>query len=257
MGDGRSGVQSVGRAIAVLRALEAEAVGLGISEVARRTGLTVSTAHRLARALCDAGLASQDLATERYRLGPALVTLGQRAERALGYDRLRPLMANLVELTGESANLGILAGGEVLVVLSLSSPQPLRFEQRAGATVPAHTSAMGKALLAHAPDPVAAVQALGTLRRYTDRTITDRDALLAELSATRERCWSLNDGERDPGVRAIGAPVLGTDRTAVAAIAVQGPALRLDDVRLVGLSEQVVSAAAQAAQLIVGHRDGP
>jgi IclR family transcriptional regulator, acetate operon repressor len=251
MAGSRPGAQSVQRAIAVLRAIESGAeLGMRISEVAQRTGLGVSTAHRLARALCDAGLVVQDPATEHYQLGPALVVLGQRAERALGYDRLRPVLAQLVDDTQESANLGILSGGEVLVVLGIPSPQPLRYEQEAGSRVPAHTSAMGKALLAHAPDRVAAVRELGTLTRHTERTICEPEALLAHLEQVREQGWALNDGERDPGVRAVGAPVLTIEGRAVAAVAVQGPAVRLPDDRLPGLADAVTATAQRMASLL-------
>jgi IclR family transcriptional regulator, acetate operon repressor len=248
MAEIRPGAQSVQRAIAVLRAIEGgPETGSRISEVAQRTGLGVSTAHRLARALCDAGLVLQDPATEHYQLGPALVVLGQRAERALGYDRLRPILAQLVEDTEESANLGILAGHEVLVVLGIPSPLPLRYEQEAGARVPAHTSAMGKALLAHSPE---ALGALRDLLRFTDRTITDPTSLAEHLQMVRDRGWALNDGERDPGVRAVGAPVLAPDGRAVAAVAVQGPAVRLPDDRLPELVEHVSSTARRMAALL-------
>jgi IclR family acetate operon transcriptional repressor len=239
----RSGAQSVERAIAVLRALEAGgAQGAGVTDVAHDTGLTASTAHRLVRALCAEGLAVQDPASGRYQLGPALVVLGQQAARTLGYDRLRPLVARLVEATGESANLGILVGGDVLVVLDVPSPQPLRFDQDSGTRVPAHTSAMGKALLAFAEDPEAAVAALPHLERRTERTITDRQALIEHLAATRRRGWSLNDGERDVGVLAIGAPVHRRDGSVGAAVAIQGPASRLTDERLPTLAELLVRA---------------
>lgn len=235
----------------MLRAIEAGGEeGMRISRVAERTGLGVSTAHRLARTLCDAGLVQQDPVTDRYRLGPALVILGQRAERALGFDRLRPLLVELVEATGESANFGILDGDEVVVVVAVPSPQPLRYELEPGTRVPAHTSAMGKALLAHQPDPEAAVRALGELTRHTDRTITDHAALLAHLAEIRERGWSVNDGERDPGVRAVGAPVLSADGRAVAAIGLQAPAVRLTDERLPAVAEQVVRTAAAMAALV-------
>jgi DNA-binding IclR family transcriptional regulator len=247
----RSGARSVERAMAVLRAIEAGgAGGMRISRVAQRTGLGVSTAHRLARALCEAGLVQQHPVTERYQLGPALVVLGRRAEQALGYDRLRPLLDDLVGETGESANLGILNGAEVLVVLAIASPQPLRYDQEAGSRVPAHASAMGKALLAYTPDPAAAVAALGTLAAYTERTITDPDALLAHLAQVRERGWAVNDGERDPGVRAVAAPVLSPDGRAVAAVALQGPTVRLTDERLPPLAERVRTTTGAMADLV-------
>ena len=235
-GDVRSGAQSVERALAVLHCFERAERSLGVSELAAATGLTISTTHRLTRALCAGGLLMQDPRSERYQLGPMVVVLGRRAEEHLGYARALPALESLAESTGESVNLGIRSGAEVLVVVAVPSPQPLRFDQLAGSRVPIHTSAMGKCLLAFAPSlpgtGIDVLRGLPRLARFTDRTITRRDRLAAELQQTRNRGWALNDEERNPGVRAVAVPVLDAAGSAVAAVAVQGPATRLPDDRL-------------------------
>lgn len=248
--EARSGAQSVERALAVLRCFERAPGSLGVSEIAVATGLSVSTAHRLVRALCAGGLLTQDVRTERYQLGPLLVVLGRRAEDQLGYARALPALESLAEATGESVNLGIRSGAEVLVVLAVASSQPLRFDQLAGSRVPIHTSAMGKCLLAFVgpgADPLGDLPRLG---RFTDRTITRRDELLAALQQTRERGWALNDEERNPGVRAVAAPVLDANGTAVAAVAVQGPALRLLDDRLPAVADRIAEATKAIAPVL-------
>ena len=245
--DVRTGAQSVERALAVLRCFEQADRSLGVSEIAAATGLTVSTAHRLTRALCAGGLLMQDPRSERYELGPLVVVLGRRAEEHLGYARVLPTLELLAESTGESVNLGVRSGAEVLVVLAVPSPQPLRFDQLEGSRVPIHTSAMGKCLLAFAPDAPGTdadvLSGLPRLTRFTDRTITSRDRLAAELRRTRERGWALNDEERNPGVRAVAAPVLDTVGSAIAAVAVQGPAMRLPDDRLASVAHAIVAAS--------------
>jgi IclR family transcriptional regulator, acetate operon repressor len=230
--DQRSGAQSVERALGLLHCFETERGELRLSDLAKRCGLSVSTAHRLARTLCAAGLLMQNPTTERYGLGPALVVLGRRAEEDLGYDRALPALQVLSEVTGESVNLGIRAGADVLVVLDVVSSSPLRFEQPVGTRVPVHTSAMGKCLLAFSSDPEGEVDALPDLPRFTDRTITDRPRLLAVLEEVGQQGWAVNDGERVEGVRTVAVPVLRTDGTAAGAIAVQGPATRLIDDRI-------------------------
>lgn len=238
----RSGAQTVERALALLHCFETERGELRISDLARRCGLSVSTTHRLARTLCAGGLLMQNPMTERYGLGPALVVLGRRAEEDLGYERALPALRVLSEVTGESVNLGIRAGADVLVVLDVVSNSPLRFEQPVGTRVPVHTSAMGKCLLAFSDDPEAEVDALPDLPRFTERTITDRPRLLAALAEVRERGWAVNDGERVEGVRTVAVPVLRTDGTAAGAIAVQGPAARLLDDRMPAVVEQLRAA---------------
>lgn len=249
----RSGAQAVERALAVLRCVEADEeshVGVSISELAQRTGLTVSTAHRLARTLTEAGLLYQDPRTERYQLGPALVVLGEKAARRLGYQHALPLLEELAAATGESINLGIRAGNEVRVVLDVVSRQPLRFNQESGSRVPMHVSAMGKCLLAGAEDIEAEIVALGDLVKATHRTITDRDQLRAELELVRERGWALNDEERNPGVRAIAAPVPAPDGGVLGAISIQGPTVRITDDRLPELAALLDKTTHRVAPLL-------
>jgi IclR family acetate operon transcriptional repressor len=236
--------------MAILRSFEYATGDLGVTELAKRSGLTVSTAHRLTRALCTAGLLRQEPRSERYQLGPALVVLGRRAEEQLGYARALPVLEDLAARSGEAVNLGIRADDEVLVVLDVPSAQPLRFDQAAGTRVPIHTSAMGKCLLAFAPDPATAVSGLPRLKRATSRTITSHTALRAELERTREAGWAVNDEERHPGVRAVSAPVLGPGGVAVAAVAVQGPVVRVDTSDVERLAGLVQAAAHSVAPLL-------
>jgi DNA-binding IclR family transcriptional regulator len=242
----RSGSQSVGRALAVLDCLARSRGELGVSDVAAQTGLTISTTHRLLRALVDAGLLGQDDRTSRYRLGPALVAMGRRAEAILGFDRLEPELRALAARTGESVDVGARVGDEVLVVLHVPSTQPLRFEPPAGSRLPMHTSALGKALLAFAEDPAAAVATLGRLggRDRPGSSVPSTPDLLADLAATRRRGWAANDTAPDSGVRSIGVPLLRADGRPVAAIAVQGPEVRIPDDRVAELAGDLMRTAA-------------
>ena len=247
--DGRTGTQAVDRALRVLRLLESTSDDLGVTALAAASGLTVSTTHRLLKALAAADLVAQDPGTERYHLGVGLVALGRRAEGRLGLHRWHEALEQLAAETGESASLGTRVGNEVLVVDHVPSAQPLRFDAGIGTRVPIHASAMGKMLLALADDPAAEVAALGTPERFTERTLTEPARLVAELEAIRGRAWSLNDGERDPGVRAIAVAVPAAGGPA-AAVAIQGPEVRLTDDRLaslVALLDSTVGVEASAS----------
>lgn len=189
----------------------------------------------------------QDPSTERYGLGPVLVALGARAADAFGVAAVRPVLEELAAATGESVNLGVRDGDDVLVLVCVPSRQRLRFDQEAGTRVPVYASAMGKALLAFDPDPDEVVRSLPRLAKLTGSTITSRAALQRALEATRERRWALNDQEREPGVRSVAAPVLAEDGTAVAAVAVQGPALRMTDERIAAIEPVLARAADEVA----------
>jgi IclR family acetate operon transcriptional repressor len=241
--------------MAILRCFEDEDDDLGISEIAKRTGLRVSTAHRIVRALCGGGLMDQDRRSDRYRLGRTLVLLGQRAASQLGLESARPVLERLAHATGESASLGTRHGDELVVVLVASSAQRLRFDHEQGGRIGLHASAMGKAVLAFATRDVARAVPEGiVLERYTAHTITDRDELVADLALTRERGYAVNDQGRFDGVLGIGAPLLGRDGLAHAAVGVQGPTSRLTPDVVLEVATEVRKAADELADLPVLDR---
>jgi DNA-binding IclR family transcriptional regulator len=247
-GDRRTGAQSVARALQVLRTFEA-ARDQGVTEIAHRTGLTVSTAHRIVQALRADGFVDQDPFTERYRLGLSTAVMGQLALEGLGLSLAQPELDRLAATTGEACNLGVRVGDEVMVVVHVPCRQPLRFEQQVGTRVPLHVSAMGKALLA------AAGEVPARLPRFTERSITSRPRLAEEMDEIRARGWALNDQERDVGVRAVAAVVLDQRNRPVAAIAVQAPTVRMDDAAVERLGAAVVRSAARISKR--WRTDGP
>jgi DNA-binding IclR family transcriptional regulator len=251
----RTGSQAVERAMAILRCFDDADDELGISEIAARVGLRVSTAHRIVRALCAGGFMDQDRRTDRYRLGRTLVVLGNRAAAHLGLDAALPTLERLAEATGESASIGTRQGDEVVVVLVASSHQRLRFDHEQGGRIGLHASAMGKAVLAHATRELdRAVPEDMVLTRYTDRTVTDRAALLRDLEATRALGYAVNDQGRFDGVIGVAAPLVGRDGLARAAVGVQGPVSRLTPELVPKVAAEVRQAADELASLPVLER---
>ena len=133
-----------------------------------------------------------------------------------------------------------------------ASASPLRFDHPTGAEIAMHVSAMGKVLLANAERSIEReVALLGPLDRFTDRTITAPDLVVAELTAIRARGWATNVEERQVGVCGIAAPVLARSGVAHAAIGVQGPSVRLTPDRLHELAPLVTAAADEVAALVI------
>ena len=248
------GAQTVVRALGVLELLRESPRDLGVSDVARMLSINISTAHRMLRALLSAGYVSQNPETDRYRLGRQAFLLGLAAGRNLGLPAVTPILERLRDETGESVNLVVRDGDEGLVVLRVESEQPLRFTQQAGTRIPLHCTSSGKVLLAFAPDPAAAVAGLD-LSKMTPSTLTSRKALLRDLAEVRERGYSINRGERIPGVCGVAAPVSDPGGETKAAVAVQGPAVRVTDERCAELGRMLQDVAAEiSAALPDGYR---
>ncbi|MEU8139438.1 IclR family transcriptional regulator, partial [Streptodolium elevatio] len=144
------GVQSLERAFDLLEVLADAGGVLGLSDLAARSGLPMPTIHRLVRTLVRLGYLRQD-ASRRYTLGPRLIRLGETAGRLLG-SWARPYLAELMESTGETANLAVLESGEVVYVGQVPSRHSMRMFTEVGRRVQPHCTAVGKALLAQLPE---------------------------------------------------------------------------------------------------------
>lgn len=244
-----SGTQAIDRALDVLSSFVEHPIQ-GISDIAGYTDLSPSTTHRIVRALVQASFLEQNADTDQYRFGHAALVLGQRARESLGFDVAVPFLEQLGGETGESINMGILDDGDVVVVLRVESVQPLRFDQPVGSRISPHGSSMGKSLLAFsdAPRP-------DSLKRITEATITTKKGFAADLEATRIRGFAFDHEESIPGVSCVGAPVLDGNGVAVAAVAIQGPTVRMTKERLQHLSRRLVETTESISEAMHYRQD--
>lgn len=240
----RDGLSSVGNAARLLKVFLSREESLGVSELARRLGLAKSTVHRLLTTLAAEGLIEQDAATGGYRLGIVVFELGEAVRVHLDlHAAAGPVLAALREQTGESSQVGVLDGTEVVYVDRLESSQSLRLFTETGRRVPVHCTSSGKVLLAHLPDADrAALLARLPLVAHTPHTVTDPDALLAECARHRRRGWAEAVNERELGVASVAAPVRDAAGTVVAAVSIGAPVLRLGAARRRELGAVVAEA---------------
>jgi IclR family acetate operon transcriptional repressor len=197
-----SGVRSLERAFELLEHL-AEAGGrLALTELTEVSGLPMPTIYRLMRTLVNRGYVRQE-PSRRYALGPRLIRLGETAGRLLG-SSARPSLARLVDEVGETANMAVLEGDEVVYVAQVPSRHSMRMFTEVGRRVNPHCTGVGKALLAQLPED-AALEILGRtgLPARTPHTITDPAALMSELARIRQRGYALDDEEQEIGVRCV------------------------------------------------------
>jgi len=243
------GTRAIGRALAVLGALRDAKGELAFTEIVNRLDLNASTVHRILRALVSAGYVSKN-PQDRYRLGREAFLLGHAAEHGLGFDLVLPALERAAETTGESVNLVIRNGSEGVVVLRVESKQRLRFAQPVGTRIPLHCTSTGKVMLAFSDDPKAELAQFGRLSRETPATITSKRVLADELAAIRRTGYGVNRAERVPGVHGVAAPVRIADAPVSAAVAVQGPDIRMPEERIAELGRVVIDLAAEVATLL-------
>lgn len=235
-------VASVDRAVAVLDALAEAGADLGTNEIARRTGVNPSSASRLLATLAAKGFVARVPETGRYCLGLRLLQLGNAAAARFDLrEAARPHLVALVEKTGETATLSVPGEREAMTVDFVQSDHSVQSVARVGRPSIAHATAVGKVVLAAdtrgLPD--------GPLEAYTDRTITDRGELAAELARAADQGWAQAVGEREADLNAIAAPVLGTSGELVAVVGLQGPARRFNRRAMRAAIDPLLAAAAR------------
>ncbi len=243
-------VAAVERAVAVLEALaDGE---LGTNDVARRAGVDPSTASRQLATLAAHGLVEHAPESGRYRLGLRLVELGNLVLGRLDLRELaRPHLRALVEETGETATLSVPGERDAITIDFVQSPRSVRSVAQLGRPSVGHATATGKVVLAFAR--AGAAEAAGSLRAFTPRTIVDPAVLERELERVRASRLARAVDEREPGLSAIAAPVLGRGHELVAILGVQGPSHRFRGDALDRAVRPLRAAAAALSQALGGR----
>jgi DNA-binding IclR family transcriptional regulator len=232
--EGRT-LASVDRALALLDVLAELPSGARVGELAQRTGINQSTLSRLLGTLMARGFVDRDDATARYRLGLRLVAYADAVLAGLDVRSIaRPHLERLAAQTGETATLSVPAETQPFTVDFVASPSNVASRAELGRPSVTHATVTGKLLLAFGPLPL---DRLGPepYERFTPRTLTTRAELAAEVGRVRAEGVAYGHEEREPGLNAVGAPVLGREQTLMAMLSIQGPANRLHVRRLSGL----------------------
>lgn len=253
----RSGVQSIDRAVAILRCFDSRHPNLGITEIAHLTGLSTSTAHRLLMSMASNRLVRQT-ADRRYSLGPLLVQLARNGAMATTFrDIALPFMTTLRDEVDETVGLHtLLSSGERAVVDQVESHQELRRRYTdIGVPVPLHLGAPGRAILSVLPWERQVWWLTQPIERVTPEQITDPDLLRAELAQTRDRGWAHSNAERTIGIRAIAAPIFDHTGTVMGAIGLSVPTVRMNDERAQQLGQRTKEIALEVSEALGASPD--
>ncbi|MBB6344383.1 IclR family transcriptional regulator [Nonomuraea muscovyensis] len=239
---------AVDKALTLLKSLAEHDREIGVSELARRTGLTKSTTFRLL------GILQRNDVIERvgsdYRLGPRLSDIGAKVYGPTSLvlrERLLPHLADLYELTHETVHLAVLHDTDIMYVNKIHGHRPARCPSQIGARLPAYCTAVGKALLAFDHDAAEAAIAAGLPAR-TDHTLSDPGRFRAELRRIRQDGIAFDRQEATPGLVCVAVPIMGPAGRPVAALSVAGSQRRFDPMRFAPALRRVAYEASRAVQ---------
>jgi len=253
---GRNRSASVRRALALLAAIgDADTpAGISLTELSRAIEADKSTTARLLAPLREFGLVEAD-GMGGYRLGVASLRLGQRYLDRLDLRALAlPVLRELTASTNETSHLVLYQHPDVVYVEKVEADAAVRMRSRVGHVEPAASTAVGRAYLAHAPrDVVDDVIARGLVKR-TPATITSIRRWRAELAATLERGYAIDDCENEAEIRCVGAAILDHTGEPAAALSLAGPASRVGRERAHALGPTVAAAAAAISARLGGVR---
>jgi DNA-binding IclR family transcriptional regulator len=252
----RVGVQSLGRAFAILEAVARHREGIGLADLSKLVGLHNSTTFHLAKTMVSLGYIRQEKDSKRYRVGRPLFALAASALDEIEMVNVAtPVLEDLSRETGESGHFAVRMGDAVVVIARTSGPGAFQLTDRVGVVRPAHCTALGKIILASLrPDQLKRFLERVEMKPSTEKSITDIPALMREIGEIKHSGIAFDDGEFNPEVRCIAVPVMDFTGQIVGALGISGPIWRLSN-QVLQNHAKTVRATANRLSAEFGARD--
>jgi DNA-binding IclR family transcriptional regulator len=208
----------VARALQIVGAFSPDRRSLTLSDLARHTGLPVSTVHRMAAELMSWGALERD-SSGRYTIGLRLWEIGSLAPRALGLrERALPYLEDLSQVTRENVQLAVREGTELVFIERIAGSRAVPVLTRVGGRFALTATGVGLVLLAYAPAEVQEEVLTGPIKRYTDLTMTDPHQIRAALADARARGYAISDRQVTMDALSVAAPIYNAQGTVIAAL---------------------------------------
>jgi IclR family KDG regulon transcriptional repressor len=226
-------IQSVSHALDVLEQFTGDAEELGVTELSKRLKLHKNNVFRLLATLESRGYIEQNKSTDNYRLGIRCLQIGQIYVHQMGLLRqARPILQNLADKAGETAFVAVLRKDSVVPLDAIEAARPVRMIPAVGDPLPLHCTAAGKIHLAYISDAEGRDALINGLQRFTDSTVTDKQALVQQLQKAAEQGYSIEMGEHLEEVNSVAVPIRDYTRNVVGSVTLTGPAYRLTPERI-------------------------
>ncbi|MGV8881099.1 MAG: IclR family transcriptional regulator [Rhodoglobus sp.] len=225
-----------------------------LTDIAEATGLSPSTAHRILSELVAAGWVSQD-SSRHYRPGRHMHAIGGllSGDDAVINREARPALESLREATGFTVHFGLTKDDVIMYAAKLDGLGSYRMKSRLGVVVPMYSTSIGKAVLSTYPEQhVAQICRRIGMRPVTPATHTTVIALLEDLAGCRQQGFAIDDGENEPGLRCVGAPVFDASGRAIGGVSVSALDFELPVSRTAEIAAHVKRAAAQISSNLGG-----
>jgi DNA-binding IclR family transcriptional regulator len=252
----RGGIQSIGRAFAILEEVARHRDGIGLADLSKRVGLHNSTTFHLAKTMVSLGYLRQIKESKRYRIGRPLFALAASAldEKEM-VSMATPVLDELARQTGESTHYASRMSDAVVVMARTPGPGAFQLTDRVGVVRPAYCTALGKVILAALlPDQLERYLERVELKPLTSKTITSPQRLRRELQDVRRTGIAFDDGEFDKEVRCAAMPVHDFSGQLIGAIGISGPVWRLSIQALQNKARNISDAARKLSEAFGASR---
>ncbi len=247
-------IQSLAKGIDILFLFTEDCPLLTVEEIANKTGIPKSTCYRLLNTLRIKKMVDIDPSSGKYRLGVRILELEAVVTHSLNVSQFAvPFLVNLCNVSGETAQLVVLANDHGVCVETVESPHALRVNPDKGMAIGLHSGASGKTILAYlSPEEQERIIQVTQLPAFTQKTITDPMRLRKQLQKIKEQGYAVTEEEIYVGVKAVAAPIFDHRGKVIASVCVAGPTDRLTDEKTKTLIGHVVNAAQRITELLRG-----
>ena len=248
-------IKSIEKCFAILDCLHTRQRLMTLEEITQVTGYKKTTCFRLLKTLRTLGIVELSPATKKYQYGPRLAAIGLTALKNMNLrNAALPILQQLRDETGETVNLTILSGAEILYVERIMSDYLVNVNVNIGDRLPVYCASMGKVILAFLPENrMEKILSSISFERKTDKTILTRSALVAELEQIRTDGYAVNDEELEKGLRAVAAPIFNYTGEAFAATNIAWTTARHPEHRTFSEYAVKIVAAAKAISRLMGY----
>lgn len=253
----RNFIESLSRGLSLLSSLAESSTPLSLTEIANRIKLSKSTVQRLIYTLHTLGYLEREDETKKYRPGPNTLSLALSTVKNLELRKAAyPILQRTSRDIGETVNLAILDGEEIVYVERIKTEQILNINLQIGSRLPAYCTSMGKALLAFLPEErLNELMNKMKLVPYTPNTITSKEALRRELKKVRTQGFATNNEELSLGLRSVAAPIRDYRGEVIAAVNIAVPSIRISQKRLETVLARKVLETAHQISFILGYKE--